>query len=253
MSMPKHPVLSHAEAQSLIESVDPGVFRLETETGVGDRRMLLALQNVVRRSRNTYVYAEVGSYMGGTLVPHLMDPRCGLVISIDKRPELQPDERSVSFDYTRSSTSLMLERLERSLPFSALLKLMTHECDAAELSDEARATEFDLGFIDGEHTNRAAFHDFLSLYRFAAADCVIAFHDANLVTDALANVESFLRFQGVHFKSIVLPDVLFAVLVGRYTRFAAPLARYSIEKETFFHSSKEALWRAIAQTRAPVD
>ena len=105
-------------------------------------------------------------------------------------------------------------------------------------------------FIDGEHTNRAAFQDFLSLWRFAAADCVIAFHDANLITDAAQNVESFLRFQGARYESLVLPDVLFAILVGRYASLAAPLRRFATDKEAFFSSSKEALWQAIARSRA---
>ena len=242
-------VIDYSQAQALIEAADPSIFKLESETGVGDRRMLLALQNMMRRN-GSYTYAEIGSYMGGTLVPHLMDPRCSLVISIDKRPDAQPDERSVSFDYTRSSTKLMLERLERSLPFSALLKLLTYDCDAAALPEEARATAVDLLFIDGEHTNRAAFQDFLSLWRFAASDCIIAFHDANLITDALANVESFLSYQRVQFAGLVLPDVIFAVFVGKYAPLAGALRRHAIDTEEFFRVSKDALWNEIAKTRS---
>ena len=102
------PQFDYGEAERLIEAADPAIFRLETETRPGDRRMLLAVQNVDRRVKSDYCYVEVGSYMGGTLVPHLMDRRCSLVISIDKRPEFQPDERSVSFDYRRSSTARMI-------------------------------------------------------------------------------------------------------------------------------------------------
>jgi hypothetical protein len=243
-------ILSLTEAQSLIEAADPGIFVLETETGLGDRRSLLALQHTVRRGCASYVYVEVGSYMGGTLVPHLMDPRCALVISIDKRVGQQTDERSISFDYTRSNTALMLQRLEASLPFCAMLKLVTYDSDASAIPDEARASRFDLAFIDAEHTNRAAFEDFLSLYRFAAESCIIAFHDANLIVDALANVESFLRFSGVRFEGLVLPDSIFAVLLGKYASVAAPLARHAVDKEHFFNVSKENLWRAIAQLRA---
>jgi hypothetical protein len=245
-------MLNYVDAQVLIEDADPAIFRLPSETQLGDKRMLLACQNIVRRINQSYVYVEIGSYMGGTLVPHLLDARCSLVISIDKRPEQQPDERAVTFDYTRSSTALMLERLESCLPFSALLKLETHDCDAIALPDKVYVTKFNLAFIDGEHTNRAAFQDFLSLWRFAAEDCVIVFHDANLITDALANVEAFLRYQGVKFESLVLPDVVFAVFIGKYARLANPLARHAADKEGFMRASKEALWDDIARMRAPV-
>jgi hypothetical protein len=244
-------IMSYRDAEALIENVDTAVFNLPSETGPGDKRMLLACQNIIRRNKDAYVYAEIGSYMGGTLVPHLMDARCALVISIDKRPDQQPDERAVTFDYTRSSTALMIERLQGSLPESALLKLETHDCDAAVLPEVAHETKFDMGFIDGEHTNRAAFQDFLSFWRFAAKDCIIAFHDANLITDALANVESLLSYEGVRFNSLVLPDVVFAIFIGKYARFSGPLARHATDKETFFRQSKEALWNGIAKTRRP--
>ncbi|MBS0562839.1 MAG: class I SAM-dependent methyltransferase, partial [Proteobacteria bacterium] len=162
-------------AEHLIEQANPAIYVLETETGMGDRRMLLALHNIVRRCTPAYAYAEIGSYMGGSLVPHLMDRRCGLVVSIDRRPDVQPDERGVSFDYTRSPTAAMLDRLHENLPLSAMLKLQTHDCDAADLPEDAGATPFDLMFIDGEHTNRAAFSDFLSLWRFAKPDCIVVF------------------------------------------------------------------------------
>ena len=233
-------------AEHLIEQANPAIFVLETETGMGDRRMLLALQNIVRRRVSGYAYAEVGSYMGGSLVPHLMDRRCALVLSIDRRPDVQPDERGVSFDYTRSSTAAMLDRLHENLPLPAMLKLVTHDCDAADLPADAGAVPFDLMFIDGEHTNRAAFSDFLSLWRFAKPDCIAVFHDANLVPDALANVQSFLRHQGVTFASLVLPDLLFAVFAGGYARLAPALARFATDTETFFETSKRELWKQIA-------
>ncbi len=253
MSPSPMPIISLSDAEALIENANPEVFKIGTTTTPSDKRALLAFQNVIRNRNNSYNYVEIGSDLGGTLVPHLLDTRCSSVSSIDLRPAQQPDERGVTFDYTHSSTALMMAGLQSQLPFSSLLKLVTYECDASALPQEALKTPFELGFIDGEHTNKAVFQDFLSLWRFAADDCIISFHDANLVTDGLSNVESFLAYQGVEFESIVLPDVVFAVFVGRYARLARPLMRYALNKETFFHSSKEAVWDSVAVARRVAD
>jgi len=215
-----------------------------------DKKMLLALQSMVRSQQNPYVYVEVGSYMGGTLVPHLMDTRCHRVVSIDKRPGRQADERGGTMSYFHASTALMLERLAQNLPSSALSKLETHDCDAADLPETARMIKFDLAFIDGEHTNRAAFQDFLSLLPFAQLDCIIAFHDANLVTDAILNVQSLLRHQGVIHESRFLPEVVFALFLGRYTRFASTFDRFALDPETFLQNSKQQLWGEISRLHA---
>jgi len=239
-----------ASAQTLISSADPAVFKLDSETSTSDRQMLLAVQNIVRRNVDKYVYVETGSYMGGTLVPHLLDERCSMVISIDPRPDLQPDERSVTFDYTRSSTKLMVERLETEIPLSSMLKLHTFDYDASTLPPEAKSTDADLCFIDGEHTNRAAFSDFMSLYSFTKKDCVFVFHDANLVIDAIANVQAFLAYEGVRFEAMVLPNVLSAIFIGKYATLAAPLKRHAGNMEEFYRASKESLWKEIANSRA---
>ena len=91
-----------------IERSDTAVFRLLTQSSEGDRRSLLDIQNIVRAVDASYVYLEVGSHLGGTLLPHLMDPLCRVVVSVDPRPASQADERGRVFHYERNSTSRMI-------------------------------------------------------------------------------------------------------------------------------------------------
>ncbi len=66
----------------LIEFGDVSIFQVPSQSSVGDRRSLLDIQNIVRTFDDRYTYLEVGSHLGGTLVPHLLDPKCRAVLSI---------------------------------------------------------------------------------------------------------------------------------------------------------------------------
>ena len=57
-----------------------------------DRRSLLAVQAAVRRRAGAYRYLEIGSYLGGSIQAHLLDPRCERIYSIDNRSAAAPDE-----------------------------------------------------------------------------------------------------------------------------------------------------------------
>src|SRR5690348_3494405 len=105
-----------------IERSDTAVFKLLTQSSEGDRRSLLDIQNIVRAFDTSYIYLEVGSHLGGTLLPHLMDPNCRTVISVDPRPTNQADERGRVFHYERNSTARMFRNLETIVPRENMLK-----------------------------------------------------------------------------------------------------------------------------------
>lgn len=240
------------ESSCLIEQGDLAIFKIPSETLDGDKKSLLSLQNIVRRNVRNYTYLEIGSFMGGTFLPHLADPECRLVYSIDKRPASQLDERGRTFDYVHSSTRQMLATLEQILPLSAMLKLQTFDVDASELSADQIALACDFIFIDAEHTNRAVFSDFLNVYRFVKENSVIAFHDANFVFDALSNIETLLAYQKVKHKAFVIPDSVFVLLLGDFVNLAENvLSRFCLNKETFFSNAKKQLWKEIARNNAP--
>jgi hypothetical protein len=239
------------EAPSLIEQGDLAIFKIPSQTADGDKRSLLCLQNIVRTHARNYTYLEVGSYLGGTLLPHLADPECRLVYSVDKRPESQLDERGTTFDYVQSNTGKMLATLEQHLPLSILLKLQTFDLDASELTPDHITHACDLIFIDAEHTNKAVFKDFLNVWRFAKESSVVALHDAQYVFDALSNIDALLAHQKVKHRSFVIPDSVFVVLLGDFVDLASSvLSRFSLDKETFFADAKRNLWKEIARNNA---
>ena len=43
-----------------------------------------------------------------------MDPACKMVLSIDERGRVQPDERGISYDYSGITTQSMRDELNRA-------------------------------------------------------------------------------------------------------------------------------------------
>ena len=77
-----------------LKNLDTSVFEgIPSQTSDDDRKSLLALQAGVRSRRKTYTYLEIGSFLGGSLQPHLLDRSCERIYSIDKRCVVAPDDR----------------------------------------------------------------------------------------------------------------------------------------------------------------
>ena len=234
---------------ALIAARDLALFPVKSQTHPNDKMSLLVLQSLVRDHVPGYSYLEVGSHLGGTLTPHLLDGRCASVVSIDARPASQPDVRGLSFDYVENSSARMIATIREHAPDADLGKLITLDMDASEVSPSAIPQPPDLILIDGEHTTTAVFRDFLSTYRFAPPSCVFAFHDAHLLFDGLQNVEAFLAHEGAAHRAFYLPDNVFAVLKGEFAQSADALEALALEPVAFVQRSREALWDMIAANR----
>src|SRR5947208_3078561 len=106
---------SEAEANEIkLSLLDVSLFdTIPSQTNVNERRGLLALQKAVGEKLGSYVYLEIGSHLGGSIQPHLVDARCRKIFSIDNRPVQQPDDRGVPCDYPDNSTARMLDLLRR--------------------------------------------------------------------------------------------------------------------------------------------
>ena len=141
--------------------------------------------------------------MGGTLTPALLDERCLDVLSIDLRPNVQPDARHSLFDYSQSSTAKMMENL-RTKPHLDLGKLTTFDGAARSYDFQSRKGHFT--FIDAEHTDEAVFADFVATYDQMERNGVCGFHDSNLITAALENICSFLSYQKREFRFLVFKN-----------------------------------------------
>jgi hypothetical protein len=239
------------QAAGLISAGNIAVFSGPTTTDSLDRHSFLAAQNVVRRLRQGYTYVEIGSEVGGTLVPHLLDPTCQRVVSIDLRPDYQPDERGSQFSYVGHSTARMIETLRPLMPATSLAKLATFDADARQVSPAAIAGPADLVLIDGEHTVTAAFSDFMSLLPALSPNAVVLFHDANLVVDAIANIERLLQYECVPFTTYFLPSVVAAIaLRGSQVTAGKTFGPIALDRGQFVSLSKRRLREDIAQAVA---
>jgi hypothetical protein len=225
-----------------IAALDVAIFAIESQTFVDDRRSFLAIQDAVRRAKDDYVYLECGSHVGGSLLPHVLDPRCRIAYSVDKRPPLQPDERGLVFPYQDNTSQRMLATLARHASAEQVAKVCPLDLDAGALTAGHITEQPDLVLIDAEHTNVAVFSDFLHIYRLCGPDTVYVFHDANLVFSGLQNIETFLRYSGVAFTSYVLPTVVFVLATNRAQDMLRPVGeKFGLNREKFATEARDQL------------
>jgi hypothetical protein len=230
-----------------IEAVDATAFVVESQTSHNDKVSFLRLQRLIRSRLDNYVYSEVGSHLGGTLAPHLADPRCRMAISIDSRPLEHPDAFGRSFVYQGNSTARMVERLKSVLPETCLSKLSTFDLDAAEVCHTEIKARPDLVMIDGEHTIVAAFSDVMSLLPVVSENAVISFHDANLVADAIRNLERFFIYAGIKFATVFLPDNVCAIgLRDAADHIATELRPHALDRDRFLVNARRHVFECIA-------
>ena len=240
-----------SESLAKLRASDVSVFSIPSETSTHDKRTLLLVHNIIRNYKPNYIYLEIGSHLGGTLVPHLIDPLCRHIYSVDKRPLSVLDERGVYFDYPDNSTQRMLGVLRQHVSPSALRKLQTFDADISDLNKNQVQKEADLIFIDAEHTNIAMFRDFLTSAQFAGQSFMTVFHDTNLLIDGIHNVETFLQHIGIPFKSYFLPDVVYAVAIRDLIHAAdEALQPFSIDRKKFIERSRLSLWKNISNNMA---
>jgi Methyltransferase domain len=183
-----------ADISARVEALDLRLFdAIQTQSVPEDRRSWLAIQRAVRRKG--YVYLEIGSYLGGSLQQHLVDPHCRRLYSIDDRPLYSPDARGQAIKY-RVATEDMLRNLGQLGPLD---RLVTFESDARAV-DRARITEAPtFCFIDGQHTAEAVRSDFSFCMAVCDPNAAIAFHDAPLLMPTLRRILADLRRRRVPF------------------------------------------------------
>jgi hypothetical protein len=200
-----------------IAALDLKLFeKIDSQSTEQDKRSLLALQNAVRELRpDGYTYLEIGSYLGGSIQPHLLDDRCSRIYSIDKRPLQQPDARGFDYKYLNNSTERMLEKLCGVAP-QKMEKLTTIDGDSATIGPDRIADKIDLCFIDGEHTDRAVVSDFKFCLGVLGDSGCIAFHDAQITYNGIASCIEHLRANGIDFRAYVLPHIVFVIEIGNF-------------------------------------
>jgi hypothetical protein len=204
---------------------------------------------LVRELHPGYCYLEIGSDMGGSLLPHLLDPNCSLAISIDPRPEVQPDERGIDFHYPGNSTARMVDQLARHVSAHELGKLSTIEADISAVDRARLPAPPQLVLIDAEHTNFAAFSDFIAVLPLISDNALVTFHDANLVGDAIQITERFLVYARIRHSLVILPSCVAVFAFGAFIGPAnAALAPYAEPAPTYFAAARRQRLQAVADS-----
>ena len=200
--------------ENAIAGLDISLFSaIESQSTDDDKRSLLACQLAVRELRDPYTYLEIGSYLGGSIQPYLLDPRCKRIYSIDKRPAKQPDERGIDYIYENNSTARMMANLES---VSSTSKVTTIDGDASMIDPAAIETPVDLCFIDGEHTDRAVFADFRFCLNVLGESGAIVFHDSMITYNGIAECIRYLESQGIQHRAYSLPSIVFVIELNHF-------------------------------------
>ena len=240
--------MSDARFDRRIGGLDVTLFsQIQSQTTDADKRSLLAAQVCTRECIDRYVYLEIGSHLGGSIQPHLLDPKCRKIYSIDKRPAAQPDERGPKYEYPDNSTERMLSLLAAIDP-KGVEKIECIDADTKSVSPSRIHYAPNLCFIDGEHTPAAVLADFNFCLKVCGAGATIVFHDAQIVFRGLRSVVSKLKGARRDFSSHAMSDAVYVICLGG-SLLPAKLAKFSLQaREDDLRSPRNDLhllrWRA---------
>jgi len=226
-----------------IEYEFPVNSQVEKKYYYTDKSAILNIRNILSKN-GKYNYCEIGSYLGGSLVPFLRDTQCEYILSVDDRGKIQPDERGISYDYRHISTQTMLDTLSRNS--LDLTKLETFDGSINELNQNIN--KFDLVFIDGEHTDYGCFRDFIYSQKYLKENSVVMFHDSTLVYKSLKMIQEYLTYSNVSYKFIKILNssvtfIFFGDCIPFYDKFE------SQDVEDFYNKSEEEVLYHIIQNR----
>jgi len=203
------------EFDNAITELDLRLFQtIESQSTDLDKQSLLACELAVREIAPNYNYLEIGSHLGGSIQPHLLDPRCRQIYSIDKRPPSQPDARGFDFVYENNSTRRMMELLSKVAENTE--KITTIDGDTKTISPDSIRDRIQLCFVDGEHTDEAVVTDFNFCLRVLDEGGAIVFHDAQITYNGIAECIRKLEEKNIEFRAYVLPHIVFVVEIGDF-------------------------------------
>ena len=185
-------------------------FLIESQTSTEDKLVILKLITLFEK----YNYCEIGSFLGGSLTPHLQTDACQHILSIDDRERIQPDERGISYSYVGITSNTMI----------ANLKLLDLDLTKLEIFDKSIQhlptfeKKYDLIFIDGEHTDNACFRDFLYSIKLVNNLGIILFHDSKIVYKGIQMCLIYLEANSIPYKFIKVANSQMSIIfLGNYS------------------------------------
>ena len=162
-------------------------FPIPSQTSIIDKYILLKINKFINLNIKNFIYLEIGSYLGGSLTPFLINKNCKRVISVDKRHQILQDERSEKWSYKKYSNNLMIKKLkENKLNIN---KLKSFDGDMSEYKSNEN---YDIVFIDGIHTDKNTFSDFLYSFDRVKKNSIILFHDSTVIYKSLLLINELL-------------------------------------------------------------
>lgn len=203
-----------------IQGLDLTLYNaIESQSSHCDKEDWLAVQRLVRNGMlgydYGYTYLEIGSHLGGSIQPHLLDPRCKQIVSVDSRPLACPDDRQQkTVKYTGNSTQRMKDNLTALEP-EGMKKLLCVEGSSADLTLPIFIHSPKFCLIDAEHTHAAAMSDFLACMRVCDPRAVICFHDAQVIIPALRDALHHLNQLGIPFTARAMREYNFMIILDR--------------------------------------
>ncbi len=207
-----------------VEALDLSLFEaIDSQTSAADRKSLLGVQRATARRKKEYTYLEIGSHLGGSIQPHLLDERCKKIYSLDPRPAQQPDDRSSGYVayYENNSSERMLALLRGLMP-EGIAKIACIDLDASQVDVARIRTAPDLIFIDGEHTQRAVLSDFQFCGKVVEKNGAILFHDFYMIYPGIVEICRALDRQGRCYLPLKLDGCVFGIFFDPETVHADP-------------------------------
>ena len=189
-------------------------FPIPSQTSLVDKFVILKINKLMNLKTKNFIYLEIGSYLGGSLTPFLLNNNCKRVISIDKRNQIIDDERNEKWSYRKINEKLMIKNLKEKKLDTSKLKSFN-----GDISDYKSKEKHDLAFIDGIHTDKNTFSDFLYTLDKVNKNCVILFHDSDVIFKALLLIKELLKKNNYIFKIAKFKDsVITGFFFGSFSK-----------------------------------
>jgi len=244
---------SGQDFETAIKHLETSLFdTIKSQTTELDKQSLLAIQNAVRNYKKSFVYLEIGSPLGGSIQPYLLDPKCAKIFSIDKRPEVQADERrKEGYRYAGNSSQRMIENL-KAVSAEGVGKITVFDSDASDVDKALIRPRPDVCFIDGEHTNSAVVSDFVFCRSVVDGSGIIVFHDCQLVFQGIVSILKKLRRGKEKFKACFLPANIFVITFGDNDLGNDPVVKKLLKKIQATSIKRWILWGMFPDNKTRV-
>lgn len=188
-------------------------FPINSQTSKNDKKIILKIIELLKKNKKKFNYLEIGSFLGGSLTPYLLDDTCKYIVSIDKRNQKQDDERSKDYSYEHISEFDMIKKLKQNNLNTD--KLKTFNGDVRNFKTN---TKFDIAFIDGIHTDINTFSDFLNVEKKTYRDSIILFHDSSIIFKSISMIKLLLENKVCNFKLIKFKgSEITAIFFGKFS------------------------------------